>query len=109
VTDRPEAVNGAMVREQDPESRSGDAEGQGEPKGGATARDDDELRIPSLREEIRTAAQYGLAGRWAAKRRTKILTEIERNRRGEYKVPTWVLAVILVAVVTGWVLVVVLS
>ncbi|HEY3506932.1 MAG TPA: hypothetical protein VGN37_29595 [Actinocatenispora sp.] len=69
--------------------------------------DDDE--IPSLRDEIRTAAQYGLAGRWANRRREKIRTEIERNRRGEFKVPTWVLALVLVAFVTGWVLLIVLA
>lgn len=36
------------------------------------------------------------------RRRAKIRAEIERNRRGEYKVPTWVLAVALGAVVAIW-------
>ena len=36
--------------------------------------------------------------RWD-RRRAHIVAEIERNRRGEYKVPTWVLALILVAIV----------
>jgi hypothetical protein len=36
------------------------------------------------------------------RRRAKIRAEIERNRRGEYKVPTWVLAVALAAVVAIW-------
>ncbi len=36
------------------------------------------------------------------RRRNKIVEEIERNRRGEYKVPTWVLAVILVAIILAF-------
>ena len=39
---------------------------------------------------------------WVERRREKIRAEIERNRRGEYTVPTWVLAVALVAIVGGW-------
>jgi hypothetical protein len=35
------------------------------------------------------------------KRREKIVAEIERNRRGEHKVPTWVLVVCLVALLAG--------
>jgi hypothetical protein len=70
---------------------------------------DEEVRVPTLREEMRSAAQYGFFGQWAAKRRNRIAAELERNRRGEHKVPTWVLAVILVAFVTGWVLLIVLS
>ena len=35
---------------------------------------------------------------WAQRRRDKIVAEIEANRRGEYTVPTWVLTVILVAI-----------
>lgn len=37
------------------------------------------------------------------KRREKIRAEIDRNRRGDFKVPTWVLAVALVVFVAGWV------
>ncbi|GAA1750895.1 hypothetical protein [Luedemannella helvata] len=36
------------------------------------------------------------------KRRAKVRQEIERNRRGEYLVPTWVLIVALVLVVAGF-------
>ncbi|MEH1015143.1 hypothetical protein V6U90_18760 [Micromonospora sp. CPCC 206060] len=36
------------------------------------------------------------------RRRQKIREEVERNRRGEYKVPTWVLALALVLMVGGW-------
>jgi len=44
-----------------------------------------------------------------ARRREKIRAEIEANRRGEYVVPTWVLALILVAFVGGWAALVLLS
>ena len=46
---------------------------------------------------------------WLVRRRRKIREEIERNRRGEYKVPTWALAMILVAVLVGWAAIVFLS
>jgi hypothetical protein len=43
------------------------------------------------------------------RRRQKIRDEIERNRRGEYTVPTWVLALALVLLVGGWLALVLLS
>lgn len=46
---------------------------------------------------------------WLDRRREKIAEEIARNRRGEYKVPTWVLAVILVVVVAAWVTLIILG
>ncbi|MBQ1075382.1 hypothetical protein KBX06_19745 [Micromonospora sp. C31] len=39
---------------------------------------------------------------WAERRREKIRAEIERNRRGEYTVPTWVLALALALIVGAW-------
>lgn len=39
---------------------------------------------------------------WGERRRAKIAAEIARNRRGEYAVPTWVLALTLVLFVAGW-------
>jgi hypothetical protein len=36
------------------------------------------------------------------RRQNKIVEEIERNRRGEYTVPTWVLAAILVVIVLSF-------
>ncbi|MFE9690310.1 hypothetical protein [Micromonospora sp. NPDC005806] len=39
---------------------------------------------------------------WIDRRREKIRAEIERNRRGEYTVPTWVLAAALVLIVVAW-------
>jgi hypothetical protein len=35
------------------------------------------------------------------RRRDNIVAEIERNRRGEYRVPTWVLALVLLAMVAA--------
>lgn len=46
---------------------------------------------------------------WVERRRTKIRDEIERNRRGDYVVPTWVLVLVLVAMVGGWVALVLLA
>ncbi|MEU4479180.1 hypothetical protein AB0F68_14095 [Micromonospora sp. NPDC023966] len=39
---------------------------------------------------------------WVERRREKIRAEVERNRRGEYAVPTWVLAAALVVIVVAW-------
>ncbi|HEU5127209.1 MAG TPA: hypothetical protein VFU12_04400 [Glycomyces sp.] len=39
------------------------------------------------------------------RRTAKIREEIARNRRGEYTVPTWVLALALAGVIALWVLV----
>jgi hypothetical protein len=36
------------------------------------------------------------------RRREKIAAEIERNRRGDYKVPTWAFVVAIVFVVGAW-------
>lgn len=44
-----------------------------------------------------------------ARRRERIRAEIERNRRGGHKVPTWVLALILVGFVALWAAVVLLA
>lgn len=38
---------------------------------------------------------------WGERRRDKIVAEIQRNRRGEYTVPTWVLTLALVAMVAA--------
>ena len=43
------------------------------------------------------------------RRRDKIVAEIERNRRGESRVPTWVLGLILVLIVAGFVALVLFS
>jgi hypothetical protein len=41
---------------------------------------------------------------WLQHRKAKVRAEIERNRRGEYRVPTWVLTLSLVVLVVGLVL-----
>jgi hypothetical protein len=46
---------------------------------------------------------------WVERRREKIAAEIARNRRGEYTVPTWVLAAALAAIVIAWLALIVLS
>lgn len=46
---------------------------------------------------------------WMERRRQKIAEEIARNRRGEYVVPTWVLAVTLVLVIAAWIALIVLA
>jgi hypothetical protein len=46
--------------------------------------------------------------RWE-RRKARIRAEIERNRRGEYKVPTWVLTALLVAIVVGFTLFVIFA
>ena len=46
---------------------------------------------------------------WLVRRQRKIKEEIDRNRRGEYRVPTWVLATILVAILAGWAAIILLS
>ncbi|MFG2063599.1 hypothetical protein ACGFIK_19505 [Micromonospora sp. NPDC048871] len=43
------------------------------------------------------------------RRRDKVRAEIERNRRGEYTVPTWVLALALALMVGGWLALVVFA
>jgi hypothetical protein len=52
---------------------------------------------------------FAHAAAWARGRREKIVAEIESNRRGEYVVPTWVLALILVLFVAGWAALVIFS
>jgi hypothetical protein len=46
---------------------------------------------------------------WVDRHRDRIVAEIQRNRRGEYKVPTWVLAAILLAVVAAWAALIIFS
>ena len=43
------------------------------------------------------------------RRRDKFVAEIERNRQGGHKIPTWVLALALVAFVALWAAVIVLA
>ncbi|MBL6277942.1 hypothetical protein JMF97_17445 [Micromonospora fiedleri] len=46
---------------------------------------------------------------WLERRRDKVRAEIERNRRGEYTVPTWVLAAALALIVGAWLALIILA
>ncbi len=48
--------------------------------------------------DLSTGASVG----WMQRRREKMVAEIQRNRRGDYRVPTWMLVVILLVVVAAW-------
>ncbi|MEV0732450.1 hypothetical protein [Polymorphospora sp. NPDC050346] len=61
----------------------------------------DEERLEDNPERVRQG--------WVNRRREKIAAEIERNRRGDHKVPTWVLATILLLVIAAWAALVILS
>jgi hypothetical protein len=63
--------------------------------------DDPAFRRPERPEDVRLNR--------LERRRQKIRDEIERNRRGEYRVPTWVLALALVLLIAGWLALVLLS
>ena len=43
------------------------------------------------------------------RRRDKFVAEIERNRQGGHKIPTWLLALALAAMLTAWAAVILLS
>lgn len=60
-----------------------------------------EYRDQQEREPVERGAD-DVQRNWAQRRRDKIHNEIEANRRGEYTVPTWVLAGLLLLVVGGW-------
>jgi hypothetical protein len=56
--------------------------------------------------------RLGIAGARMAraqKRRDKIVAEIQANRRGEYRVPTWVLGLALALMIIGVVVILVLA
>lgn len=47
---------------------------------------------------------FDVRKQWGRERREKVVQEILANRRGEYRVPTWVLAVclaVMIAAVVG--------
>ena len=83
--------------------------GAAEPQGAAATDHGAEAGLPEQREhsdERRRGALSSLDPVAAYERRTtRIREEIARNRRGEYTVPTWVLALTLAAVIGVWMLV----
>jgi hypothetical protein len=64
---------------------------------------------PTFGEALRAGARSSPAAARATKRSSKIRAQIERNRRGEYKIPTWVLVAVLVVVLVGWALLIALG
>ena len=54
-------------------------------------------------EERRERTPDDVRSNFMQRRRDKIVEEIQRNRRGEYSVPTWVLVAALVAIVGGFI------
>ncbi|BEL02374.1 hypothetical protein Q0Z83_005650 [Actinoplanes sichuanensis] len=59
------------------------------------------MRTPDLPEpNERTEAEARLNR--LDRRRAKIRAEIEQNREGNHRVPTWVLALILLLLIGGW-------
>ena len=46
---------------------------------------------------------------WAEKRRAKLAAEIQRSRTGDHAIPTWVLAVAVVAMLAAWITLIVLA
>jgi len=58
--------------------------------------------MTDLSEPTPPAGRRGLKASRLERRQQRIREEIERNRRGEYTVPTWVLVVMLIALVVGF-------
>jgi hypothetical protein len=46
--------------------------------------------------------------RWLYRHRVKVADRLERDREGDYWVPTWVLVLGLIAVIASWVAIIVL-
>jgi hypothetical protein len=59
-----------------------------------------ESRDPFQDNPFQTKREYRLE--WLKRRRDKIAAEIERNRRGDYTVPTWALAALLAGFFLLW-------
>jgi uncharacterized membrane protein YdfJ with MMPL/SSD domain len=60
---------------------------------------------PDKREPLEP---FGTRLDWLQRRREKIVAEIQANRRGEYRVPTWVLTACLAVLLLSVVLLLVL-
>ena len=78
-------------------SEAAERERPADPDGSAEPKREDARRSGAL-SALDPVAAY-------ERRTTRIREEIARNRRGEYTVPTWVLAVALAAVIGLWILI----
>lgn len=64
---------------------------------------------PTFGEAFRRGASSSPAAARASRRSAKIRAQVEKNRRGEYRIPTWLLVLILVVVLVGWALLIALG
>jgi hypothetical protein len=66
---------------------------------------------PPSAHEAETPERTPADVRWARveRKRERIRAEIERNRAGTHKVPTWVLAALLGLVILAWIILVITS
>jgi hypothetical protein len=56
-----------------------------------------------------TAPEPAASEGWLRRRRARMIAEIERNRRGGHRVPTWALALALAALLAAWAAVIILA
>jgi hypothetical protein len=71
---------------------------------------DQDKRTPQPdRPGFGSVSPFDFGKQWGRERREKVVQEILANRRGEYRVPTWVLAVCLVLMIAAIVSVLVLA
>ncbi len=88
----------------DPDRPQASAGPAGEPEPAAAGRDrrptggiqPDSKTKPLI--DLTTGTKLG----WLQRRREKMVAEVQRNRRGDYTVPTWVLLVALFVIVAAW-------
>lgn len=52
-----------------------------------------------MSEQTPEKDSFDVKAGYLQRRREKIIAEIQANRRGEYTVPTWVLTVLLLAII----------
>lgn len=71
--------------------------------------EDNTDRTPGSYAAEKPATPRRSAPRLLRTRRDKIAEEIARNRRGEHRVPTWVLAVVLLAILAAYATVLIFS
>jgi hypothetical protein len=64
---------------------------------------------PRVPEDDPFATPTQIRASFVQRRRKKVLAEIERNRRGEHRIPTWAMVLMIVAIVAAWILIVVLA
>jgi hypothetical protein len=68
-----------------------------------------DAREPDRPEERRERTVEDVLWGRVQRKRDRIRAEIQRNREGNHKIPTWVLAVVLGALLVGWVVLIVTS